>query len=87
MPVPPALSSTLCAVYITGPGGRYATTVSAESAYEAVRKAVEWFMDPFWKGPKPTPDTVLEILPMAGKKVRVRVGDAMPDPAIDPKLK
>jgi hypothetical protein len=30
---------------------------------------VEWFMDPFWRGPKRTPDTVLEVLPMGGQKV------------------
>jgi hypothetical protein len=75
--IPHAPSSRLCTVYIPGPGGRYATTVSASSAHDAARKAVEWFRDPFWKGPKPTSDTVLEILPMGGQMVRVRVGDVL----------
>jgi len=36
---------------------------------------IEFFNDPFWKGPKPTPDTVLEISPMGGKTFRVMVKD------------
>jgi hypothetical protein len=43
----------LTTVYISGPGGRYATNVEAGSSHEAVRKALEFFLDPFWKGPKP----------------------------------
>jgi hypothetical protein len=38
-----------------------------------VRKAVEFFLDPFWKGPKPKPGTVLRIVPMGGDERRVRL--------------
>jgi hypothetical protein len=30
-------------------------TLEATSSHDAVRKAVAFFLDPFWKGPKPTP--------------------------------
>ncbi len=33
---------------------RSATNVSAFRLHEAARKAIEFFNDPFWKGPKPT---------------------------------
>jgi len=54
---------------------RYATNVSAFRLHEAARKAIQFFNDPFWKGPKPTLDTVLEISPMGGKTFRVMVKD------------
>lgn len=54
-------------------GARYATNVSAASSHEAARQAVEFFNDDFWKGPKPTPDTVLEVSPMRGRVTLVRV--------------
>jgi hypothetical protein len=44
----------LVTIYISGPGGQYATNVEATSSHEAVRKGLEFFLDPFWKGgPKP----------------------------------
>jgi hypothetical protein len=46
--------------------GEYATNVEAETIEGTVRKAVEFFLDPFWKGPKPKPGTVLRIVPMGG---------------------
>lgn len=64
----------LTAVYITGPDGReYGTNVDARSSGEAVRKAVAFFNDPFWQGPKPRPGTVLRLLPMGGKEMLARV--------------
>ena len=43
----------LTTVYIAGPRGQYATNVDAVSSHDAVGKAVAFFLDPFWKGPKP----------------------------------
>jgi hypothetical protein len=42
----------LTTVYISGPRGQYATNVDAVSSHDAVRKAVAFFLDPFWKGPE-----------------------------------
>jgi hypothetical protein len=75
----PDRDATHCTVYIPGAdGARYATNLFATSAHDAARQAIAFFNDPFWKGPKPTADTVLEISPMRGERVRVRVG-ALPD--------
>lgn len=77
-----AADAKLCTVYIRDASGApYGTNVSAASSHDAARQAVAFFNDPFWKGPKPNAETVLEISPMGGERVRVRVGDAIP-PAI-----
>jgi hypothetical protein len=77
-----AADARLCTVYIRdATGAPYGANVSAASSHDAARQAVALFNDPFWKGPKPTAETVLEITPMGGERVRVRVGDAIP-PAI-----
>jgi hypothetical protein len=64
----------LTSVYIRGPGGEYATNVDAVTIEQAAEKAIEWFLDPFWKGPKP--GTVLRIVPMGGEQKLVRVVEA-----------
>jgi hypothetical protein len=54
-------------------GDRFVTTVSASSSHEAVREAINLFSDPFWKGPKPTPEMVYEVTAMGRSgKVLVR---------------
>jgi hypothetical protein len=63
----------LTTVYIAGPRGQYATNVEAVSSHDAVRKAVAFFLDPFWKGPKPKAGTVLRLCPMGGKEILARV--------------
>jgi hypothetical protein len=63
----------LVTIYIAGPGGQYATNVEATSSHEAVRKGVEFFLDPFWKRPKPKACTILRLCPMGGKKIHIRV--------------
>ena len=63
----------LITVYISGPRGQYATNVEADSSHEAVRRAVEFFLDPFWKGPKPNAGTVLRVCPMGGREILARV--------------
>jgi hypothetical protein len=61
----------LTSVYIRGPGGEYATNVDAETVEQAAEKAIEWFLDPFWKGPKPKAGMVLRIVRM-GMRARRR---------------
>lgn len=49
-----------------------------KTLFEAVRKAYAWFQDPFWKGPKPTLDTVFKVMATASEEVwRVRAGRAL----------
>jgi hypothetical protein len=47
----------------------------AHSLFEARWNAWEWFQDPFWKGPRPTPDTVFTVRggwPGGAARLRVR---------------
>lgn len=74
----------LVAVYILGRDkGRYATTVDATSTHDAVRKAIKFFSDPFWKGPKPGPESEYIVSPCYGEQTawRVRGGDVPAIPA------
>jgi hypothetical protein len=60
--------TTVC---IRDPQGRkYATNVEAESIEAAVEKAVAFFNDPFWKGPKPKSGMVLQVSPQGGEDRR-----------------
>jgi len=68
----------LVTIYIAGPRGQYATNVEAVSSHEAMRKGVEFFLDPFWKGPKPKAGTILRLCPMGGREIRVRVNEGPP---------
>ena|SRR5665213_751839 len=63
----------LVTIYISGPGGQYATNVEATSSHDAVRKGVAFFLDPFWKRPKPKAGAVLRLCPMGGKEIHARV--------------
>ena len=71
----------LTTVYISGPREQYATNVEAVSSHDAVRKAVAFFLDPFWKGPKPKAGTVLRMCPMSGTEIRARVPACPPLPS------
>ena len=66
-------SLALVTTYISGPRGQHATNVEATSSHEAVRKGMEFFLDPFWKGPKPRAGTILRLCSMNGSEVLVRV--------------
>jgi hypothetical protein len=60
-----------------GPDGEYQTNVEAESVQTAVRAAIRFFSDPFWKGPKPGPDTEYRVSRFYGehRTWRVRARD------------
>lgn len=49
------------AVYILTESGRYQTNVDASSVHDAVRKAIAFFEQPYWRGPKPTAESVYEV--------------------------
>jgi hypothetical protein len=68
-------------VYISDHCGcEYRADVSADSSLEATRKAVEFFNNPSWQGPKPEADTVLRIQPAGGKAARMSVREALSKP-------
>lgn len=55
-------------------------TTSGDTLFEVVRRAWNWFQDPFWKGPRPTLDTVFEVAGMLegeAKVWHVRAGRAL----------
>jgi hypothetical protein len=77
----------LTIVYIIGrAGGRYATTVDAESTHGAVRKAIGFFSDPFWRGPRPSPDSEYVVSPVYDEqrswRVRAKDLNSQPETAL-----
>ena len=45
---------------------------------ESVANALDWFTDPFWKGPRPGPDTVFEVTTVGDeRRWRVRARRVM----------
>lgn len=54
-------------------GDRWIANVSAWTAYEAAAKALEFWEDPYWKGPHPDEDGVLEVSPMGRPAVYVAI--------------
>ena len=81
------MKTMLTMVYIIGRnGGRYATTVNASSTHDAVRKAIKSFSDPFWRGPKPGPNSEYVVSPVYGEqrswRVRAKDLDCQPETAL-----
>jgi hypothetical protein len=73
--IPAAPRQRVCTVSIrTGPGAPYFShTTMASKVFGAVAKAKEFFEDDFWKGRKPTPETVYRVYLVADERVfRVR---------------
>lgn len=67
-------TSRQCSVWFRDRRGtRWMTNVSGSSAFDAARKALAFFADPFWRGPRPRPEDVLDVEPNGGQLVRVRV--------------
>jgi hypothetical protein len=61
--IPAAPRQRVCTVSIrTGPGAPYFShTTMATTVFEAVAKAKEFFELEFWKGPKPTLETIYRV--------------------------
>jgi hypothetical protein len=48
---------------------------AAATLFEAVRTSMEFFADPFWRGPKPTPETVFTVALVGDERYwRVQTG-------------
>jgi len=59
-------------VYFDSPLGRYAWVTMGRTVFEVARKAWDTLQDPWWQGPRPTPETVFEIS-VTGSRKRFRV--------------
>ena len=55
------MNRTCVVSFKTRQGKNYAHVTAAETVFEAVRTAIEWFADPYWSGPKPTLETIFEV--------------------------
>jgi hypothetical protein len=56
----------------------YAHTTVASSVFEAARNALKFWSEGFWRGPRPTRDTVLQVsVTGIEKRYNVRAGRVM----------
>jgi hypothetical protein len=71
-------SRTAC-VYFTHPQrGQFGPVTAGSSVMETAANALGWFTDPHWRGPRPGPDTVLDVsLVGDGRTWHVRAGRVM----------
>jgi hypothetical protein len=58
---PGSKSSSTARVYFDSPRGQFGHVTAGRSLLEAASHALDWFSDPHWHGPRPSPSTVLEI--------------------------
>ena len=65
-------SLTACVYFNDLEGKQYGHVTAGSSVYEATSEALDWFTDPHWRGPRPTPSTVLEVT-LVGDERRWRV--------------
>jgi hypothetical protein len=72
-----AVASRACIVsFKDRRGDEWSHVTAASTVFEAIRAAQAWFDDPFWKGPRPTLDTVFRITLVGDDRVwRVRAHD------------
>jgi hypothetical protein len=48
-------------VYFDSPRGKFGHVAAVETLMKAASNALDWFTDPHWKRPRPTPSTVFDI--------------------------
>src|SRR5688572_28751815 len=70
-PIPAAPTQRVCTVSIRSRPGvpYYSHTTMASTVFEAVARAKEFFELDFWKGSKPTPETVYLVYLVADERV------------------
>jgi hypothetical protein len=54
-------SLTACVYFTDSAGKQYGHVTAGRSVYEAAANALDWFTDPHWHGPRPSPDTLLQV--------------------------
>ena len=65
------MARTACVSFTDPKRGTYTHVTGGDTLFEAVSRAMNWFADPYWRGPRPRPDTVFEA---------TLVGDEWPPP-------
>jgi hypothetical protein len=53
--------SRTCIVSFQSRGAEWYNVTAASTVFEAVRTAMRFFLDPFWKGPRPNAQTVFTV--------------------------
>ena len=57
--------------WVSFPDGLYKTAfgsvMMAHSVFEAAREGMDFFVDPFWRGPKPTLETLFTVSLVGGE--------------------
>ena len=69
--IPAAPRQRTCTVSLRSAPGRpyYSHTTMANTVFEAVSRAKEFFESDFWKGPKPTPETIYRVHLVADERM------------------
>jgi hypothetical protein len=55
------VSRTACVYFTDRQRGTFGHVTAGDTLMEAASEALDWFYDPHWHGPRPTPSTVLEV--------------------------
>jgi hypothetical protein len=56
-------------------GGQWYCVTAGRSLFEAVHKAMQFFADPYWRGPKPGKDAIFTVALVGDDRLwRVRSG-------------
>ena len=55
------MARTACVSFTDPKRGTYTHVTVATRSFEAVSKAMNWFADPYWRGPRPGPNTLFEV--------------------------
>jgi hypothetical protein len=64
-----------CAVSFDHNGGMYSHVTVAAAVFEAARNALQFWSDEFWRDPRPSSETVLQVcVTGTNRRYRVRAG-------------
>src|SRR5215471_11282237 len=58
---PTLVARTACVSFTDPKRGTYTHVTAGDTLFEAVNRAMNWFADPYWRGPRPGPNTVFEV--------------------------
>ena len=70
------MSRTACVYFRDAERGVFGHVTAGETLMEAPSEALEWFRDASWKGPRPGPETALEVSLVGDERTwRVKAGE------------
>ena len=55
------MARTACVSFTDSKRGTYTHVTAGDTLFGAVSRAMKWFADPYWRGPRPGPNTVFEV--------------------------